>query len=378
MSHRTSSIHPTRAEINLHAFQQNIKALKEKLQDTRLLAVVKTNAYGHGLLEVSKAAVTSGVDRLGVTSVEAGKHLRDHGILLPIQLLSMVLSEQATDVVAYDLTASVATEKLVRKLSAEAVRQNKNISVHLKVDTGLHRFGIDPQQALEFCQQFYNLPGLDWEGIYTHFSSADEGDWTTTEKQYDLFIDTVSMLEQHGFLFPIHHVGGSTIAIERADMHLDMVRPGIALFGYHPAHRQREMITLKPVMKLTTSIINLLELPEHTPVGYGGNYVTTSAEKLAILPIGHGDGYKRALSNRGEVMVNGQRVKIVGTISLDQTVIDVSHIPDVCEGDQVVLIGRMGEEEITAQEMANWLDSIVDEVVSSLMERITRTYIYES
>lgn len=376
MTYTASSIHPTIAEINLQAFQQNIRELKKGLHKTKLLAVVKTNAYGHGLLEVSKAAVAAGADQLGVTSVEAGTLLRNHGIKIPIQLLSTILSEQAAAVVANDLTAAVFTEKLARKLSGEAVLQNKTVSAHLKIDTGLHRFGIAPETAQSFCEHCYHLPHLKWEGIYTHFSSADEGDWVTTEQQYTVFIDTIARLRQSGYTFSLHHAGGSTIAIERSDMHLDMVRPGIALFGYHPAHRQHSMIELKPVMKLTTNIIHIMELPANTPVGYGGNYLTKGAEKLAILPIGHGDGYKRALSNKGEVLINSQRAKIVGTISLDQTVIDITDIPHVYEGDEVVLIGKMGDEEITAQEIANWLESIVDEVVSSLMERITRKYIH--
>ncbi len=340
-----------------------------------LLAVVKTNAYGHGIVPISREAIRAGAEWLGVTTVEEGVLLRKSGITAPILLLSSITSEQVTDSVTYNLTASISTERFAYAISNEALMQNRIANVHLKLDTGLHRFGIGPHQVIDFCKSCYHLPGLNWEGIYTHFSSADEGDWVTTESQFNLFKNTVATLKQHGFIFPIRHVGGSTIAIERADMHLDMVRPGVALFGYHPALRQRKDMTLKRVMKLKSKLIHVRSLPPNTPVGYGGGYITTSTEKIAIVPIGHGDGYKRSLSTKGEMLVNGKRAKIVGTISLDQTLINVTTIPNASIGDEVVLIGTQGEEEISTREVAEWMDSIVDEVVASLMERIQRVYV---
>lgn len=370
-----SSNHPTVAKIDLAAFRENIRTFKSHLNKGMLLAVVKTNAYGHGILPISHAAIESGADRLGVTTVEEGILLRKGGIKIPIQLLSSIFPEQATDVVTYGLTASVSSERLVTALSKAAIKQNKEVCVHLKIDTGLHRFGIDPQEAVKFCEMYYTLPGLKWEGVYTHFSSADEGDWQTTEKQFSLFMETVAELREKGFSFRVHHVGGSTIAIERPDMYLDMVRVGIALFGYTPARRQKRLIALKPVMKLTTKVLQVRQLPANTSVGYGGGYVTTTNEKLAILPIGHGDGYKRALSNKGEVLVGGKCAKIVGTISLDQMVVDVTNIDAIKEADEVVLIGRMETEEITARDVADWADTIVDEVLASMMERVVRKYV---
>lgn len=369
-----SSNHPTVAKIDLVAFRENIRTFKSHVNKGMLLAVVKTNAYGHGILPTSHAAIEAGADRLGVTTVEEGTQLRKSGIKIPIQLLSSIFPEQAADVVAYGLIASVSSRRLANALSEAAIKQNKEVCVHLKIDTGLHRFGIDPKEATEFCRAVYGLPSLKWEGVYTHFSSADEGDWQTTENQFSLFMETVVGLREKGFLFQVHHVGGSTIAIERPDMYLDMVRVGIALFGYTSSQQQKKLIALKPVMKLTTKIAQVRNLPPNTPVGYGGEYVTTSNERLAILPIGHGDGYKRALSNKGAVLVGGKRAKIVGTISLDQMVVDITNIDDVGEADEVVLIGKMGEDEITARDVAGWADSIVDEVLASLMERVVRRY----
>ena len=370
-----TSHHPTIAEIDLSALKDNVKTLKMAAGKCMLLAVIKTNAYGHGIVPIGTAAAEAGAERLGVTAVAEGAVLRENGIDVPIHLLSAIMPEEAEAVIAYDLRASVSSTKLAHALSRQAIRKGKSISVHLKIDTGLHRFGIDPDKAIEFCQSCYHLPNLHWEGIYTHFSSADEADWETTEKQFALFMDTIAELASRGFHFPIHHVGGSTIAIERKDMHLDMIRPGITLFGYQPNRRQEKMISLKPVMKLKSKILSVKELPPNTPIGYGGTYITNKSEKIAIIPIGHGDGYQRGLSNKGEMLVGGKRAKIVGTISLDQTLIDVTTIPDVNAGDEVVLLGSQGEEVITARDLADWMGSIVDEVLASVMERVRRVYV---
>ncbi|WP_245835792.1 alanine racemase [Virgibacillus ndiopensis] len=366
---------PTVAEVDLKAFRCNVKMLKKHVKNSIFLAVVKTNAYGHGIVPIGCEAVNAGADRIGVTTVEEGALLRENGITVPIHILSSVIPKQAIDVVTYGLTASISSIQLAEHISKEATKQNRTIPVHLKIDTGLHRFGVDPASLFDFCKACYHLPGLYWEGIYTHFSCADEGDWVTTEQQFALFMNTVSALRKAGFDFSIHHVGGSTIAIEREDMHLDMVRPGVVLFGYPPALRQQDVVPLKSVMTLKSNLLHVQELPPNTAVGYGGKYVTTTTEKIAIVPIGLGDGYQRSLSNKGEMLVNGKRAKIVGTVSLDQTLLDVTPIPGVDVGDEVVIMGKQGDEEITAREIADWMNSIVDEVLASLTQRIRRVYV---
>lgn len=369
-----SATRPTLATIDLNAFKRNLRTLKEHAQSDYFLAVVKTNAYGHGIVPIAQAALEAGADWLGITTLEEGIKLRENGIEAPLLLLSDSFTGQVPDIVAYDLTASISSSLLARKLSSEAIKQNSLVHIHLKVDTGLYRFGIPPNEALTFCNECYDLPGLYWEGIFSHFSDTDDEHWEKTERQFSLFKDTVGHLEEHGFNFPIKHVGGSTITIERSDMHLNMVRPGIALFGYHPSPSQKSLLTLTPVMQLATNILSLKDVPAGTPVGYSGNYVTKRDEKLAILPIGLGDGFSRALSNNGYVLVSGKKANIVGNISLDQTVIDVTHIPHVKAGDVVVVIGKMGDEEITAEEIAGWMGSIVDEVLACLTDRVPRVY----
>jgi len=362
----------TVAQINLRLLKENIEALKKVTDKSLFLAVIKTNAYGHGIVPVAKQAIKAGAERLGVTTVEEGAELRRHGIDIPIQLLSPPAPEQVESVVRYQLTASVSSVSLAKMIHQAALKFGKRTSVHLKINTGLQRFGIEPEEAIPLCKAVYNLSGLDWEGVYTHFSSADEGDWEQTENELKLFQDTVARLKEKGFIFPIYHVGASTVTMERKDMHLDMVRPGISLFGYYPAPRQKKIIQLKPVMTLKTRLMSVRTLPPNTRIGYGGTYKTSDHEKIGILPVGFGDGYKRCLSNKGEVLVRGQRAKIVGSISLDQTFINLTAVPDVEEGDEVILIGEQGRDMISAEEVAGWIDSNVDEVLSSLMPRIKR------
>lgn len=373
--HAFESYHPTIAEININAFKENLTKLKQIAKNSNLLAVIKTDGYGHGIVPIGHAAVQAGADRLGITTVAEGALLRESGVKNPIQLLSAITPEQAEAVVANQLTASISSSQIAIAISNEAKKQGTTAAVHLKIDTGLHRFGVNPEQAVAVCRSCFSLPGLYWEGIYTHFSCADEGDWQTTNQQFHLFTTTVSDLDKHGFHFPLHHVAGSTITMKRKDWHLDMVRPGIALFGYHPDRRQQNILPLKPVLTLKSKILQVRELPPHTPVGYGGEYVTKTTEKIAVVPIGHGDGYQRILSNKGEMLVKGNRAGIVGTISLDQTLINVTGISDVNEGDEVVIIGEQGDDDIPAYEIADWMNSIVDEVLASLMERIPRVYI---
>lgn len=366
---------PTVAEINLNAFHDNVKQFKQLGQNVLLLAVVKTNAYGHGVLRISQQAMKAGADRLGVTTVEEGAYLRENGITCPIHLLCTVIPEQAKDIVAYQLTASVSTEKFIKKLSEEAVKAEKVVPIHLKMDVGLHRFGMALEDVAPFCRDYISLPGLYFEGIYTHFSEADEAEWETTEYQFHLFQETVTQLEEDGYPFPIKHVGASTIALERPDMYCDMLRPGIALFGYTPEVRQENMLPLQSVLQLKSAIIQMRSVPANSAIGYGASFRTKEERQIAIVPIGHGDGYSRALSNKGEVLVRGMRAPIVGTISLDQIFIDVTDIPDVCEEDEVVLIGKQEDAVISAREVADWMGSIVDEVLASLLERIRRVYV---
>jgi len=366
---------PTVAVIKLRALRKNVESLKSLSRGKLFMAVLKADAYGHGLLEIAREVLRSGADRIGVSLVEEGAILRDSGIKIPIHVLSAVSPDQAQDVMDYDLISSVSDIEFIRKLSSVAQSRKRKAKVHLKIDTGLHRFGVLPDRAFQFCSEAYGLPNLEWEGAFTHLSDADNGDWKRTLDQVSLFEETLKDLGQRGFSFPIKHVGGSSIAIERPDMHFDMVRPGIALFGYCPSPRQEKLIKLSPVMEIRTKIIQIRRVGPHTRVGYGGIYRTDPETRIATLPIGFGDGYHRAIAGYAVGLVHGKRCKIAGSISLDQTLMDLAPVPEAREGDEVVLLGAQGNERITGWEMAGWMNGIPDQVISCLTKRMPKTYI---
>lgn len=365
----------TVAEVNLNYLQDNIKILKELIGPRLLLAVLKTNAYGHGLELAAQAAVTADADRIGVTTVEEGITLRNHGIQIPIHLLSPPPVEAAEAIVQFQLIAPVSTRILAQALHKSALKLNKKATVHLKINTGLQRFGLDPEEAVNFLQSVYWLHGLYWEGVYTHFSNADEGDWRQTEKEFHLYLNTVKELKAKGFQFLLHHAGASTIALERKDMYLDMVRPGIALFGCYPAARQRKIADLKTVMSVKTRLIEVRHVKPEKKIGYGNAYVTSTNEKIGVLPVGIGDGFRESLTN-GEVLIRGQRAKVVGSISLDQTFVNVTSIPGAKVGDEVTIIGRQGNEQIRAETIAAKTNGKTEAVLACIMPRVSRVGIF--
>jgi alanine racemase len=352
----------------------NVKILKSLCMGKYFMAVLKADAYGHGSVEVAKEVLKAGVDRIGVSLVEEGAHLRHSGIKAPIQVLSALSAEQAEDIIDCDLISSVSGIGFVRKLSSMAQERKKKAIVHLKIDTGLHRFGVLPDHAFQFCKETFRLPNLEWEGVFTHLSDADNGDWKLTSDQVYLFEETLRDLAGSGFIFPIKHVGGSSIAIERPDMHFDMVRPGISLFGYCPSTRQEKLVSLQQVMQIKTKITQIRSVEPLTKVGYGGGYRTEGWTRIGTLPIGFGDGYHKAFASHGVVLVQGNRCKIAGSISLDQTLIDLSPVPEAREGDEVVILGKQGDEIITGREMATWMDGVPDQVVACLTRRMRRVY----
>lgn len=363
------------AEVDLPIFRENVKAVKAGLSENcMMMAVIKSNAYGHGIVPIAEEAEAAGTDRIGVTDVSEGVLLRERGISLPVQLLSPLKEGEGELAVRYELTVSVSSEKEASTLDEAVRKQGKQAAAHLKINTGLNRFGVEPEKALSLCEACYGLEGIYWEGVYTHFSHADAGDWETTDRQFERFIETADKLEAAGYYFPLRHVGASSITLEREDMHLDMVRPGTVLFGYPPVERQRGTLPVQPVMRVVTKLLAVREAGTGESVGYGNSYVTAATEKIGIIPVGLGDGYPGALSNKGEVLVRGKKAKIIGSISLDQTFIKLTDIPEAQPGDEVILIGEQGTESISAREIATWIDSNTDEILASLTSRIARKY----
>jgi alanine racemase len=353
----------TWVEINLDAIAQNVKNIRKLIGKKReLMAVVKGNAYGHDILEVSLVVLNNGATRLAVARLEEAILLRKAGITVPILVLGLTLKQQAEFLVSYDIAPAVCEFEMIEKLSESAVQMNKMAKIHLKVDTGMGRIGIFPDDVLRFIKRIKALKNVEIEGIFTHFSVADEKDKFYTEEQFRRFIEILAILEKEGIKIPIKHVGNSATLLDLPHMWLDMVRPGIAIYGLYPSKEVKKTINLIPAQQFKTKIVFIKELPRGESISYGRTYITKRRMRVASLPVGYADGYNRLLSNQGEVLVRGQRVAIIGRVCMDQCMIDVTNLTQVEIGDEVVLWGRQGEEMITVEEIAQKIRTINYEI----------------
>ena len=365
-------------EIDLDAIAQNVRNIKKLIGEKKeLMAVVKGNGYGHDILEISSIVLKNGATRLAVARLEEGIFLRKAGIAVPILVLGLTLEQQVKLLVSYNITPTVCKYETIEKLSKFAVKEDKTAKVHIKVDTGMGRIGIFPNHVLDFVKKVKAFKNIEIEGIFTHFSVADEKDKAYTEAQFKKFMEVLTILEKEGIKIPVKHVGNSATLLDFPHMWLDLVRPGISIYGLYPSTEVQKTVKLIPAHSFKTRIIFLKELPVGECISYGRTYTTTKRRtKVASLPVGYADGYNRLLSNQGEVLVRGRRFLIIGRVCMDQTMIDVTNLPQVEVGDEVVLWGRQGQEEITVEEIAEKIGTINYEIVHMPdKERVPKLFI---
>lgn len=366
------------ASIDLDALIHNVNTCKARLSDGSIfMPVVKADGYGHGAVPLSRVLVENGIERLAVATLEEAITLRHNGIEVPIMILGYTPDDRAHLVIEYDLIQTVYKYDMAKNLSKLASDDNKKAKIHIKLDTGMGRIGFIPHDAsLEIVTDILRLPGLCVEGIFTHFSKADEVDKTYTMEQLNKFNRFVLALEDRGFHIPIKHTANSAGIIDVDSSHKDVVRLGISLYGFYPSkYVMKDKVDLQPVLSLISHIIHIKEVEAGTYIGYGGTHVTTDRAVIATIPVGYADGYDRLLSSKGHVLIRGRRAPIVGRICMDQFMVDITHIEDVEDLDEVVLIGKQGHEEITADEIAEIKGTINYEVVCQLGKRIPRVYI---
>lgn len=356
---------PTWTEVNLDAIAQNVRNIKKLIGEKKeLMAVVKGNAYGHDILEVSSVVLNNGATRLAVARLEEGIFLRKASVTVPILILGLTLKQQAELLVSYNITPAVCEYGMIEKLSESAIKKDKVVKVHLKVDTGMGRIGIFSHDILRFIKKIRTLKNVEIEGIFTHFSVADEKDKTYTEEQFKKFMEVLTLLEKEEIKIPIKHVGNSATLLDLPHMWLNLVRPGISIYGLYPSTEVQKTVKLIPAHSFKTRIVFLKELSAGECISYGRIYTTSQRRTVvASLPVGYADGYNRLLSNQGEVLVREKRVPIIGRVCMDQCMIDVTHLPQVEIGDEVVLWGRQEQEEITVEEIADKIKTINYEVV---------------
>ncbi|NLK20648.1 MAG: alanine racemase [Epulopiscium sp.] len=365
------------AEINLDAIKHNINQIQKNLtKDTNIMAIVKADAYGHGAVEVSKVLLESGVERLAVAILEEGKQLRREGFNVPILILGYTPLELANEIVSFNFTQTVFTYEMAEAISYAALKQKKEANIHIKIDTGMGRIGLKPNQAsLNLIEEISKLPNINIEGIFTHFSSADEVDTIFTNLQFENFTSFTRRLEELNIHIPIKHCSNSAGFISYKNMQMDLIRPGIILYGLYPSEEvEKETLNLRPAMTLKSQVVYVKEVGEDVPISYGRKFITNRKTKVATIPVGYADGYSRRLSSIGRVLIKGAYAPIIGNICMDQFMVDVTHIPGVEAGDEVVLIGMQGDKIISAEEIAESIGTINYEVVCMIGKRIPRVY----
>lgn len=366
---------PTAAFIDLAALSHNFQEVLRRAEGRKVLAVVKARAYGHGAPEVSRRLLTLGADMLGVALVEEGAELRAAGIGAPVLVMGAVFPDQAERIAELSLTPIVYSVKLAEALSQAARRRGKTVNVHIKIDTGMGRIGLAPEDAADAIARVFKLPGLSVEGLMTHFADADLADKQFASKQMERFEALMKTLDARGLSIPLRHAANSAAVLDYRRALFTMVRPGLMLYGYSPLEARPGDADVRPVLSLVTRIAFVKTVPAGAPISYGRTFVTKRESRIATIPIGYADGFSRALSNRGEALVRGTRVPVAGRVCMDMTMLDVTGVPGVSEGDDVVLIGRQGNEEITADDLAAKTGTIAYEVLCGISSRVPRVYV---
>jgi len=367
------------ARVNLSAIRHNLQEIRRNIDpDTKLMVIIKADAYGHGAVPLAKAIGDSEyADAYGVAIIEEAVELRNAGIKKPILILGFTPKEQYDLVVANDVAQTIFQYDMAKALSEEAIRQGKTAKVHIKLDTGMSRIGFsDTPDSIEEIKKIVRLKNLEVEGIFSHFARADEKDKTSTIRQINRFNSFVEQLEKENIHIPLKHISNTAGILDIKDANYSMVRCGIATYGIYPSDEvNKDKVKLIPAMELKTHVIYVKDVDAGVGISYGATFVTDKKRRIATIPVGYADGYSRNLSNTGKVIIHGQYAPIVGRICMDQFMVDVTDIPDVKQGDVVTLLGRDRDAYISAEELAAWSHSFPYELVCTIGKRIPRVYI---
>ncbi len=364
---------PTWLEIDLDAIRENLRHIRRIIgPQVQVMAIVKGNAYGHGIAAIAHTAVVSGASMLGVACLSEARMLQEAGLTVPMLILGYTPPWQVEDAVRFSVRVTLFDLETAHALSQAAQRVQRPARVHIKVDTGMGRLGVLPPEAPEFVEAVARLPGIEIEGIFTHFSTADELDKGYTYWQLARFEHVLDAVRARGIHIPLIHTANSAALLTVPESRFNMVRVGIAMYGLAPSAWTPLPAGMRPALTWKTLIAQVKTLPPGSFVSYGNTYQTADEERIAVIPVGYADGFRRAPAHWGYVLVHGRRAPIVGRVCMDQTMINVTHIPEVRQGDEVVLLGRQGEEEITAEEVAERLGTIHYEVLSEILSRVPR------
>jgi len=369
-------LRPTFAEIDLSAIAYNVAEIKKQVHPAQVMAVVKADGYGHGAVQVARVAIENGASYLGVALVEEGIELRQQGIREPILIFGGSFEEQLKNYFDYNLEITIYKEDTANKLAEIANELQKPIEAHIKIDTGMGRVGIRYNKAVSFVEFVNKLDGVSLKGIYTHFATSDEKDKQFANLQFDRFKKIISQVEKKSIHVPLIHAANSGAILDLPETYLDMVRPGVMMYGHYPSGDTTESIAIKPAMTFKSKVSYIKDVNEYTSVSYGRKFVTSRSTRLATLPVGYADGYNRLLTNRGIVLIRGKKFPVVGRVCMDLIVVDLGENQTIQEGDEVILFGRVEDNAFTVQEICNQLNTIPYEVTCWISKRVPRKYLF--
>jgi alanine racemase len=369
---------PSWVEIRLDQIVHNVQAIKKWIgQNVRLLAVVKANGYGHGAVAASWACLKGGADILGVGSPQEGIELREGGIQSDVFVLGGCFEDQTDLIAQYDLIQCVQNRKIVHSLENAGKKHNKKIRIHIKVDTGMGRLGIYPEDVPELWNAISKCPHIRVEGIFSHLATSERMDKTYAQGQIRRFQELQDQFSQKSIHVPLWHICNSGGTIHFPEAHYDMVRCGLMMYGVYPSREMMHPLKLSPVMSWKSRIVTIKTIPKGGSVSYGRNWIAEKEEKIGVIPLGYHDGYSKRMTHHAELIVRNQKVPTVGDICMDNTMILLSDVPNARIEDEVVLLGKQGNMEISANEMAVWNQSISYETLCTIGRRVPRIYFWK-
>lgn len=369
----------TWVEIDLDAIAHNINEVKKVIKNnTKIMAVIKSNAYGHGIYEVARTAINEGVERFAVSNIDEGLFLRSKGVNSPILIFGYTPKQRFMELIENNLTQSVFSVETAEALSETAVKLCKNATIHIKIDSGLGRIGfpLHEKNSINEIVNIFELPGITIEGAFTHFASAGARNKTYAYYQLDQYLNLIKLLENRGLKIPIKHVANSAAILDLHESHLNMVRPGVLIYGLYPTKvENRYKVNLREAFSLKTRVIFSKDVPPGECVGYGCKCKTSKPERILTVPVGFGDGIPSRIAERGEVIIGGKRYSIVGGMSMNYSMINAGNVRDIAQGDEVVIIGSQGSEKISLENIAQNCNVVKAEITCSISDRIKKVYI---
>jgi alanine racemase len=366
-------VRPTMVEVDLDRLTENLHAIRTQTAPARVMAILKANAYGHGLVAVARHMVSQKVDYLGVAVLEEGIYLREQGIQAPILVLGGIFGNQVPLFLQYDLTITASSIEKLEQVEQAARQMGKKAKVHLKIDTGMERIGVRYYNAEGFLEASLQCKHVEVEGIFTHFANADSSDLTSAREQIRRFKKVLEFYEKRGLKPPIRHMANSPAILQLPESYFDMVRPGILLYGVYPAADIPTPISVRPALSWKSQVVYFKVIQPGHPVGYGSTWQSDHMVRAVTVPVGYGDGYFRSMSGKAQLIIRGKKYPVVGRIAMDQIVVNIEW-DSAYNGDEVVLIGEAGGERITCADLAEWAGTIPYEILTNINTRVPRLY----